>query len=471
MNPEPDPRFRRLLAPVLISGALLALAWMSWRVIRAVEPLPVFHLSDGSVVRVEGLAWDGHPLRREPELWTRLKRALPPALRQWVGAPRDPIRQDYGGLTWLFTQIAPPTNGAASSGRPRVEHLNAAGQSLLAVERFRFGGGPGEHLWHFPSVWWREDRLRFRLKDGPRWHDFSVPNPRRGEVFPHWEPEAVPAVRTIGDIEVVCTGLHPFPAFEPFEQSFPAWWRPRFEGRHAGTSGADWFWWDAQMRDPLGSLMAVTPGETVVKVLLRAIPQAQIPERMGRVRHRWKVRVPDPLELIELEIPAALAQEGLHNLWISGAGKFRFRAESVRSLGPLSEEETGNAAGSFMQCELDGGFPEDFTYRSLLPTVWWRGVRPTQLPEDAGGNREDGHWVMQFLPAEGDPPVESTTVTGGSPIYQAFWDQKLAWQVQGDSLPKIGSRRSLVIQLLEAPILKTEFTLPVPTALPPTLPR
>lgn len=396
---------RRLPVPLLAGVVLLILGGLAWWVTLSAELLLVFQLSDGSVIRVEGMAWDGHPLRREPESWSRLKRALPPSLRHWVGAPRDPIREDYGGLTWLCTQIAPPTNGAASSGRPRVEHLNAAGQSLMAAERFRFGGGPGEHLWHFPSAWWREDRLRFRLLDGAQGHEFSVPNPRRGEEIPHWEPETLPAVRRLGDCELVCTGLYSAPALERFQQSFPVWWQPWFEVRHAGISDSQWFVCHLMMRDPLGSWGAVTPGETVVRVSVRAIPQAQIPERMGRVRHRWPVRVPGPKELIELEIPAALAHEGLQNLWLSGAGKFRFRAESVRSLGPLSEEEAERAAGAFRQCDVEGGLgPEELEYRSLVPTVWWRGVRPAQLPEAAGGNREEGHWVMQFLPADGDPP-------------------------------------------------------------------
>ncbi len=135
MNPEPRPRLRRrrllarVLVSVLISGALLALAWMGWRVIRAVEPLPVFHLGDGSVVRVEGLAWAGHPLRREPELWTRLKRASPPALQRWVGLPQDPVHNLHsGGLTLALTQIVPPTNGSTITRRPLVLHLSGAGE-------------------------------------------------------------------------------------------------------------------------------------------------------------------------------------------------------------------------------------------------------------------------------------------------------------------------------------------------------
>ena len=109
------------------------------------------------------------------------------------------------------------------------------------------------------------------------------------------------------------------------------------------------------------------------------------------------------------------------------------------------------------------------------PAVSYRlcsGFGPTtRLPEGANGNREDGHLVMQFLPAEGEFPVESVALTAGFPIHPVYEQPHLAWQAQGDSLPGTGSRGSLVIQLLEAPILKAEFTLPVPTALPPTHPR
>lgn len=64
--------------------------------------------------------------------------------------------------------------------------------------------------------------------------------------------------------------------------------------------------------------------------------------------------------------------------------------------------------------------------------------------------------------------VESGALTGGYPFHPVPGQPDLAWQVQGDGLPGIGSRRRLVIQLLEAPILKGEFTLPVPPTPPPS---
>jgi hypothetical protein len=463
MNPEPRPRFRRLLARVLVGGALLALAWMSWRVIRAVEPLPVFHLSDGSVVRVEGMAWEGHPLRREPELWTRLKRALPPALQRRVGLPQAPVHNLHStGLTLALTEIAPPTNGSTIPRRPLVLHLSGAGEDPEGDVSLVQASPRVSWFLGFPRACWRQERLRFRLQDGTSWFDFNLPNPRHQEAFPRWEPEPLPAHRTIGDFELLCASRELSPRGPPRVELWPPDGFPSFAVRHAGTNANGWFAWHFDLHDALGVRGAVTPGETVAKVGVRALPGAEFPAALGRVRHRWTVRVPEALEVTELEIPESLAKEGLQRLWISGAGSFQLRPDSLRCTGPLPAEKAQLFPDLYGQGEFDFADSSSVDYRCLVPVVWWRALRPKSDFGATTNGLQAGHWVMQFLANDREEPLDSVIVSRGEYAPGPLNQPQLSSQFHGDSLDLVGARQSIVLQLVEAPILQAEFTVPVP---------
>ena len=57
-------------------------------------------------------------------------------------------------------------------------------------------GAPVIVVYQFSQICWRDERLRFRLRDGTNDLWFSLPNPRRGEVF----PQGTPRGNTFGEL-------------------------------------------------------------------------------------------------------------------------------------------------------------------------------------------------------------------------------------------------------------------------------
>ena len=180
------------------------------------------------------------------------------------------------------------------------------------------------------------------------------------------------------------------------------------------------------------------------------------------MRHRWTVRVPEALEVTELEIPESLAKEGLQRLWISGAGSFQLRPDSLRCTGPLATKEAQLFHDLYGLGEFDFADSSSVDYRCLVPVVWWRALRPKSDFGATTNGLQAGHWVMQFLADDREETLDSVIVSRGEYSPGPLNQPQLSSQFHGDSLDLVGARQSIVLQLVEAPILQAEFTVPVP---------
>jgi hypothetical protein len=175
----------------ILCAALFAITLGGWLYRHRPEPLPVLRLADGSEMRLRGMGWRGKPTAySEPPLWSSFKSVMPTRFRAVFGEPVGMLwHPDNDGVSLGFRWIRPASN---ASIRLQVWHLGGDGTETPVSTANLSAGAQVIVAYRFSKISWRDERLRFRLRDGTNDLDFSLPNPRRGEVFPPDPPEPLP---------------------------------------------------------------------------------------------------------------------------------------------------------------------------------------------------------------------------------------------------------------------------------------
>lgn len=321
------PSGRWILAGVAGVVAVAAtLAGLAWRADHRAHPTVT--LPDGSKLVFEGLTTGpSHVLMREPEAWTVIKKVLPPRWRRFTGEPLPPwsIGDAQGGaMGWFSRMDAGRTRYLPTPTELKVASVMEDGLLFPSRGSQGLGSGAGEKgelLHQLGVVDWRADTLRFRVsKDG--FHaDFQIPNPRRGERFPEWQPRPLPWTNRVAGFDFVLSGLRKFGHDEdPF-------WMPQWEVSREGVPASPWFagsWW---FHDPTGNVgwKGLPQTEPTWKLVLTAIPTAHFPFPEAQVIHAGRVTLPGPGQFEWMEPGSRGTNVGLRAIAATGAGNYRFQ--------------------------------------------------------------------------------------------------------------------------------------------------
>ena len=352
------------LYTTILCAGLFVMTLGGWLYRHRPERLPVLRLADGSVLRVEGLAWSGLPLVQvEPGWMFAAKRALPESWPPLFGIPAG-LFMHHGkeGVTLALSWYQPTIRSYLRSVSPDVTHVGSNGANHPAAGSWNTSWGRVTSVMFFPQISWRDERLRFRLRDGTNNLDFSLPNPRRGEVFPQWTPELLPQTRTVDEFEFTLASLKPVE--NPRTPDRPAW-TPELCIRRGGTNVTGWFGLSHVFVDPTGNRCdeRLAANESVWRVHVTAVPTLEFPFPATAVSVRHTGPVAGPGEFLRLPASSGAIETGLDAVWLTGPGCFEFRAganvSATASAGPIQER-------------LDPWSRGVVRYAAQAPQLWWR---------------------------------------------------------------------------------------------------
>jgi len=325
------PSLIALIAVAVASAALFRL----WRDTRTTHPeIP---LGDGSVLIVEGLTWGTNQvLWLESPYWTRLKQALPAKWRQFTGEPQPPwvVNGDPSPHLWLSRRSV-ATGQLVSVGWPSLFTLlsDATGSSNVHEIPSLAGRGNGGNkradlAASFEALDWRADALRFRVSTDMVTQDFALPNPRRHERFPVWQPAPLPQTHVVNGFELELFGLATWPETHH--------WRAQWSITRGKSPATEWFDTEAVLLDPPGNRawFALPSSEPVCKVVLTAWPSAQFPFAEAQLFRLDRLKVPGPGDFILVPVNGEATNACLHWAVLTGSGDFAFRNGTNRIARP-----------------------------------------------------------------------------------------------------------------------------------------
>ncbi len=331
---------------VLIAAVLVAAAgaWIAtaWRGLSGRHPEVV--LADGSVLRVEGLTWGTNQVfYLEPGSWTRLKQALPDRWLQFTGQPLWPrhLGGDQLPHLWL-SQWDPAKGGYVSVKSFELNALSATGQKFRSGSYRGFGSdGKAERAAQLEALDWRGDPMRFRLKQGSVTQEFNLPNPRRGERFPVWNPLPLPQTNSVGGFDFVLTELR-------FAGGPDRYWHPEWAILRAGQPVTDWFSRQHALLDPTGnrawSWSRLPESETVCQVEVTAYPAARYPFAEGQLFPLGRFTLPGLGSFAVVPLTAGATNACLHWAVFSGPGSFGFRDGTNWLARPPGGQNSGDSS-------------------------------------------------------------------------------------------------------------------------------
>lgn len=334
---------RRILAALAVLAFLFFAGMGLWRIYLAARAArPEFALADGTVLRVDGLTWGtNQTLLLEPAQWTRLKQALPDRWRRFTGLPLSP-RQLWGDRSphlWL-SQWDPAKGSYVPVKSFELSAFSAAGQEFRSGGHMGFGNaGKAERAVRFEALDWRADPMRFRLKQGSVTQDFSLPNPRRGERFPVWNPLPLPQTNSVGGFDFVLTELR-------FAGGPDRYWHPEWAILRNGQPVTDWFSGQHVLLDPTGNRAwsRLPASETVCRVEVTAYPAARYPFAEGQLFRLGRFTLPGPGSFAVVPLTADATNACLHWAAFSGPGSFGFRDGTNWMAHPPDGQNAGNSS-------------------------------------------------------------------------------------------------------------------------------
>lgn len=333
-------RFLLLLALLLV--IVVAVLGLRRGFLAARAARPEIALADGTVLRVEGLTWGtNQTLLLEPAPWTRLKQALPDRWRQFTGQPLSPrqLGGDQSPHLWL-SQWDPAKGGYVSVKSFELNALSATGQKFRSGGYRGFGSaGKAEGAAQFEALDWRGDPMRFRLRQGSVTQEFNLPNPRRGERFPVWNPLPLPQTNSVGGFDFVLTELR-------FAGGPDRYWHPEWAILRAGQPVTDWFSRQHALLDPTGNRAwsRLPESETVCRVEVTAYPAARYPFAEGQLFRLGRFTLPGPGNFAVVPPTAAMTNACLHWAAFSGPGRFGFRDGTNWLAQPPGGQNSGDSS-------------------------------------------------------------------------------------------------------------------------------
>lgn len=448
------PMRRFPLCTALFGAALFLITLGGWLFRHRPEPLPVLRLADGSVLRVEGLAWSGRPLvQLEPGWMTSAKLALPAGWPPLFGMPVGHFMHvGRDGLTLALSWYQPPSNSYLRSVTPDVTHVGSNGANHPAAGSWNTSWGRVTSVMFFPQISWRDERLRFRVRDGTNELEFSLPNPRRGEVFPQWTPEPLPQARSVDEFQFTLASLKPVE--NPKTPDRPAW-TPELRIRRGGTDVTGWFGLSHVFVDPTGNRCdeRLAANEPVWRVHVTAVPTLDFPFPATAISVRHAGPVPGPGEFLRLPASSGAVETGLDAVWLTGPGCFEFRAganvSATASAGPIQER-------------LDPWSRGVVRYAAQEPQLWWRS-QVTVADETDDSPR---FWQPRVRRADGRPvelkplrsPAGEDSVLAQLPNGVGFRrDELRRYQLPADLVGE-----SITVEVICLVPLRAEFTVAAP---------
>ncbi len=332
-------RLFAVVAVVAVLGAVLGLGWRSHG-----EAHPTLTLPDGTKLTVEGFtSGPRHALFLEPQLWTVIKKALPPRWHELTGPPRTPrLVADNEGKHLLWLSRWDPATGKYLSLNLdlKVQAMTPDGLLFDAAGSIGFGSNErGGHAALFKVLPWRTDTLRFRASIGPWQAEFDIPNPRRGERFPTWQADSLPGTNVVKGFQFIMAGLRSFgTSNQPF-------WMPQGEIAREGHPAGTWFSTHWTFEDPTGNSghAGLPICEPTWKVRLTASPTADYPFPPDELFPIGRIEMPGPGEFRVLQGNADWTNAGLHALLLTGPGSFAFADGRNTRARPPGEGSTRNS--------------------------------------------------------------------------------------------------------------------------------
>jgi hypothetical protein len=352
---------RRLLPSLLVLLLVAGVAGMLIRVRRDTQAAhPEIPLGDGSVLVVEGLTWGTNQmLQLESPHWTRLKRALPAKWRQFTGEPQPPrvLNGDPSPRLWLSRR------SVTSSAYLSIPHFDLGSVSTEGRERSsgtRDGFGSGERAGmsaQFKALEWRAEVLRFRVRAGSVTQEIALPNPRRHERFPIWQPGPFPQTNFVNGFEFALTALE-------VALGDARVWRPRWIIGKESVNVADWFDLDHRFLDPTGNhaWSSLPSSEPVCLVVLTAWPSARYPFEEAQLFRLGRLEIPKPGEFVIVPVNGESTNACLHWAVLTGSGSFAFSNGTNRIARPPDGSSLGDSSSL-------GDRLWEFTYDSPKPQL------------------------------------------------------------------------------------------------------
>lgn len=300
-------------------------------------------LADGSILRVEGFTFGTlHTMALEPPLWTWFKQRVPDRWRRFTGQPSTPRRvaeAEGASMMWLSrldatrTRYLPMADIRVQSVMENGEIFDVAGS---------MGFTPGEPLdtaLKLGVVDWRRDTLRFRVNQGRSVREISLPNPRRGERFPDWQPGPLPATNVREGFEFVLRGI-----VRHGTDDFP-FWIPQWEVNRDGQSMNHCFSSHCSFRDPTGNRgwTGLPMSEPVWQLVLTATPADAFPFPKERLFSVGRCVVPGPGQFQVVKPRDDWKANGLVTVVVAGPGGFVFRDGTNVLAGKPGEVSPGNS--------------------------------------------------------------------------------------------------------------------------------
>jgi hypothetical protein len=443
------------LYTAILCAALFVITLGGWLYRHRPEPLPVLHLADGSVLRVEGLAWRGRPIvRLEPAWLTAAKFALPAAWRPPFAKPAGTFTHHGDeGLTLAFSWFQPASNAFLRFQAPPITHLGTDGTELPANGSGSATAGRLTAELYFHEVDWRDERLRFRLRDGTNDLDFSLPNPRRGEVFPQWPPEPLPQARTVAEFEFTLVSLKEVET--PWKHRPPAW-TPEVRVRHAGADVTGWFNLIHDYTDPTGNRsderLAAT--EPVWRVRITAIPTLDFPFPDAAMPVRGTGPVPSPGEFRLLPAATGAASLGLDPVWLTGPGRYEFHDGT---------NVWASAAAGPIQERLNPWKQGVVRYAAEAPQLWWR----SEVAVAGVTDESPRHWRARVRRADGRPvELKPLRAPNGEDSQLEYLPNRAGFRrhnLHRYQLPAERVGEPLTVEVICLDSMRAEFTVAAPT--------
>lgn len=443
-------RFRFYTA--ILCAGLFVIALGGWLYRHLPEPLPVVRLGDGSELRLRDVGWKGKPaIAFEPLLWSAFKRVVPTRWRAVIGEPIGMLwhPEEHGmtlGFTWVRTT-------SKSGMRCLLWNLGGDGTETPVSSASLSGGDQVIVAYQFSQISWRDERLRFRLRDGTNNLEFSLPNPRRGEVFPQWTSEPLPQTRERDGFEFTLDSLKPVENAGTDRQPV---WTPEVRIRRAGEDVTGWFVLGHEFADPTGnrSTKRLAAMESVWQVRVTAHPSGAFPFAESEVALRHTGPVPGPGELIGLPLPAGEAGEGLQAVWLTGPGRFEIRAGTVMPVRPSAEP---------FRKRFDSSPRGGVRFESGQPQLCWRSEATVAGESDeppcywkARVRRADGRTVDLEM---NDPPTGEYIRVERLPNQTGFRRSQLCrWE-----LPAEVAGEPFTVEVVRLLPRRMEFTVTAPT--------
>lgn len=431
-------------AVVVVSVALFRL----WH--RAQAGHPEIPLGDGSVLVVEGVTWGTNQvLWLEPPPWTRFKQSLPAKWRRLTGEPQ-PARATHGDPSphlWLSRRSV-TTGGYLPFQALNLSSVTAEGWERSSMGHIGFGGGErAERAARFEALDWRAEALRFRIRAGTVMQDFSLPNPRRHERFPVWQPGPIPQTNFVAGFGFELLGLDTWPGTPPR-------WRVQWSISQGKRPATEWFDTDAVFMDPPGdrAWFALPSSEPVCQIVLTAHPSAPYPFPESQLFRLGRIPIPAPGEFVVLPMTGQTTNACLQWAVLTGSGSFTFRDGTNR----VAQRPGGSPLG---QSSSLGNGSWDFSFDSARPHIHLLLRGP-----EAGGrllagttNRQD-RLVLRARTSTG--ALVKTTGQG----YSSSNDGTMVAEWRGYEFDSVPTGEMVELDLILASPIRTEFTVAAPQA-------